>query len=183
VGQVLYPPLDYQSLLYDEWLRFISETGMKSVSACAGQRIDMGEGIVIDVLWPSENLIEGTDSDIDNNCIVLLLKFGEIKILLTGDVMSEAEWELIRARAEINANVLKVGHHGSSTSTTAEFLAVVSPQAAVISVGANNTFNFPSSTILERLEEKVGQENVYCTDINGTVTFVTDGESLWVELD
>jgi competence protein ComEC len=183
VEQVLYPFLDYKSLLYDEWLRFIGETRVKSISACTGQRIDIGEGIAIDVLWPSENFIEGTDSDIDNNSVVLLLTVGEIKFLFTGDVMSEAEWELIRARAEINANVLKVGHHGSSTSTTAEFLAVVNPQAAVICVGANNTFNFPSSTILERLEEKVGQENVYRTDINGTVTFITDGESLWVELD
>ena len=183
VAQVLYSSLDYKSSLYDEWLRFISETGIKSVAAYAGQRIDMGEGVVIDVLWPSGNIIKGSESDIDNISVVLLIKTGKITFLLTGDCMCEAEWELIRARAVVNATVIKVAHHGSATSTMAEFLAVVNPQAAVICVGADNTFNFPSNTVVERLEERVGRGNIYRTDISGTISFITDGERLWVEVD
>ena len=154
VGQVLYPSLDYESSLYDEWLRYIKETGVTSTIACAGQRIDMGDGVFIEVLWPSANPNQGSDSDVDHNSLVLLLKEGDISFLLTGDSMSEAEWELIRERADINATVIKIAHHGSITSTIGEFLAVVNPQAAVISVGANNTYNLPSKEVIERLEAK-----------------------------
>ncbi|OGO18324.1 MAG: DNA internalization-related competence protein ComEC/Rec2 [Chloroflexi bacterium RBG_16_50_11] len=181
VGQVIYPALDYKSSLYDEWLRLVGETGVKSTIACAGQRIDIDDGVVLEVLWPSANLIIGSDSYIDNNSVILLLKVGEIKFLLTSDAMSEAEWELIRRRADIDGTVIKVAHHGSSSSTMMEFLAVVSPQAAVISVGANNTYGLPSDAVVERLEAQVGQENLYRTDIHGTINFITDGERLWVE--
>jgi competence protein ComEC len=136
---------------------------------------------MIEVLWPTSNLIEGSGSDIDNNSVVLLLKQGNVSFLLTGDSMSEAEWELIRARADIKGTVIKVAHHGSTSSTMAEFLAVVDPQAAVISVGANNTYNLPNSSVVARLEATVGQGNVYRTDRDGTITFITDGERLWVE--
>ena len=183
VGQVLYPSLDYESSLYDEWLRYIKETGTKNAIACAGQRIDMGDGITIEILWPSTNPIKGSGSDVDNNSVVLLLKEGKISFLLTGDSRSEAEWELVRERAEVNATVIKVAHHGSITSTTAEFLAVVKPQAAVICVGANNTYGLPDDEVIARLEGRVGEGNVYRTDRDGTITFITDGERLWVEED
>jgi competence protein ComEC len=79
--------------------------------------------------------------------------------------------------------VIKVAHHGSASSTTIQFLSVVNPQAVVISVGANNTYNLPNSDVVMRLEEWVGSTNLYRTDVNGTITFVTDGERLWVEED
>jgi competence protein ComEC len=181
VGQVLSPPSEGESSLYDEWTRFIGAAGIKSTVACAGQQIDLGEGVTIEVLWPSANPIQGSDSDVDNNSVVLLVRDGGVSFLLTGDSMSEAEWELIRARADINGTVIKVAHHGSASSTMAAFLAVVNPQAAVISVGANNTYHLPNSAVVARLDEKLGEANVYRTDENGTVTFITDGERLWVE--
>ena len=85
------------------------------------------------------------------------------------------------ARASGNPqDITWVAHHGSNTSTTAEFLAVVNPQLAVISVGEGNPFGHPSNEIRERLEEKIGSENIYCTDEQGTIEFITDGERLWV---
>ena len=183
VGQVLYPSLDYDSSLYDEWFRCIRETGTKSTIACAGQRINLGDGVFLEILWPSVNPIQSGDSYLDQNSCVLLLRDGDISFLLTGDSTSEAEWELIRARTVVNATVIKVAHHGSATSTMAEFLAIVNPHVAVICVGANNTYSLPDDEVITRLEGMVGEDNVYRTDINGTITFITDGERLWVEED
>ncbi|MHB8104350.1 MAG: ComEC/Rec2 family competence protein [Dehalococcoidales bacterium] len=181
VGQVLYPPSEGESPLYDEWVRFIGEAGTKAMVARAGQLIDLGDGVTLEVLWPTANPLKGSESDIDNNSVVLLVKMGDVSFLLTGDSMSEAEWELIRTRADIKGAVIKVAHHGSKSSSTAQFLAVVNPRAAVISVGANNTYNLPNSTVMARLGEKVGENNVYRTDTDGTITFITDGKRLWVE--
>jgi len=181
VGQVLYPILDYDSPLYDEWSRLIGEKGIESTVARAGQQIDLGDGVVIKVLNPPANLMVGSQSDVDNNSVVLRLKAGDVTVLLTGDIMSETERELVRERAGLIATVLKVGHHGSATSTTPEFLAVVGPRVAVISCGADNRFGHPDAEVLSRLEDRVGADNIYCTAEHGSIDFTTDGERLWVE--
>jgi competence protein ComEC len=79
--------------------------------------------------------------------------------------------------------VLKVGHHGSDTSTTPELLAVVNPQLAVISVGEDNRFGHPAPEVIARLEDRIGAENIYRTDEKGTMEFITDGGRLWVIVD
>jgi competence protein ComEC len=183
VGQVLYPATEGESSLYNEWVRFIGEAGIKSTIAQTGQQIDLGDGVTLEVLWPSTRPITDSGSEVDNNSVVVLLKDGDISFLLTGDSMSEVEWELIRERADIKGTVIKVAHHGSASSTMAQLLAVVNPQVVVISVGANNTYHLPNSDVLLRLEGWVGENNVYRTDLNGTITFITDGEHLWVEED
>jgi beta-lactamase superfamily II metal-dependent hydrolase len=98
-------------------------------------------------------------------------------------MMWEAEFELIYNGANLTSTVLKVAHHGSTTSTTAEFLAVVSPQLAVISVGADNEYGHPSPEVITRLEERLCKENIYRTDEDGTIEFITDGERLWVKTE
>lgn len=182
VGQVLYPSLDYSSPLYDEWLRTIEEKKIKTTLAGDGQRIDMGDGVFVEVLRPKTALPPDVASDIDSDSLVLRLEFGGVSFLLTGDIKSETEWELVRERGPLASTVLKVAHHGSSTSTTPEFLSVVSPGAAVISVGADNDFGLPDAEVIDKLKEKVGQDNIYRTDEQGTITFTTDGEKLWVEV-
>ncbi len=182
VRQVLYPALDYESPVYDEWQRLIEEKGIKHTAALAGQQIDLGEGVFMMVLSPPKNLMAGTESDVDNNSVVLRLSTGDVSFLLNGDIMREAEWELIRKRVDLTSTVLKVAHHGSDTSTTPEFLAVVNPRVAVISCGADNKFGHPSDEVVSRLEQKMGGENIYRTDQQGTIEFTTDGERLWVEV-
>jgi competence protein ComEC len=181
VKQVLYPDLDYSSPSYDEGVRLIGEKGVKSTVARTGEQIDLGDGIVIEVLNPQSELITGSESDIDNNSVALLLKDGKVSFLLTADIMSETEQELLRERADLASTVLKVAHHGSDTSSTQEFLAVVNPQIAVISCGVDNRFGHPDDTVVTRLVEKVGEGNVYRTDTEGTINFWTDGERLWVK--
>ena len=79
--------------------------------------------------------------------------------------------------------VPKVAHHGSDTSTTPEFLAVVNPELAVISVGKDNPYGHPGDEVITRLEENVSSENIYRTDENSTIEFITDGERLWVKVE
>jgi len=181
VEQVLYPDPDYTSPLYEEWSRLIDEKNIESTVACAGQQIDLGDGIVIKVLNPLPEPMTGSQSDIDNNSVVLRLNSGDISFLLVGDIMEETERELIRERADLSATVLKVGHHGSDTSTTPGFLAVVSPQVAVISCSADNRHGHPDDDVLNRLKEVVGPDKIYCTAEHGTIDFITDGQRLRVE--
>jgi competence protein ComEC len=181
VKQVLYPDLDSDSSTYKEWLRLTKD--IKSTIAQAGQEIDLGDGVVIEVLNPQTPLLSDTESDIDNNGVVSRISMEEVSFLLTADIMWEAEFELIAQRASLNSTVLKVAHHGSSASTTPEFLAVVNPRVAVISVGKDNPYGHPGDEVIARLEENVGSENIYRTDENGTIEFITDGERLWVKTE
>lgn len=183
VGQVLYAPQDYASPLYEEWLRLIDEKEIKGTCARKGQRIGLGDGAVIRVLSPTEHLETGTSSDIDNNSVVLRLDDNGIGFLLTGDIFHEAERELLRGRVDIDCDVLKVAHHGADTSTTDAFLAVTSPQVAVVSCGADNRFEHPDEDVIDGLSAEIRTDNIYRTDEHGTVEFITDGEKLRVETD
>ncbi len=179
---MLYPDLEYESPLYDEWLGLLEEKDIKHTLAQAGQQISLGE-VMIEVLNPPPTLLAGTESDIDNNGVVLRLRLGEVSFLLTADITWEAEFELITRRTGLTSTVLKVAHHGSVTSTSTEFLAVADPRLAVISVGEGNSFAHPSDVVMDRLEQKIGQENIYRTDEHGTIEFVTDGGKLWVKME
>ncbi len=183
VKQVLYPDLIFESDIYDEWLNLIQEKDIKYTLAQAGQQINLGREVVIEVLNPQTPLLTGTQSDTDNNGVVLRISAGEVSFLLTADTMWETEFELITRRANLTSTVLKVGHHGSNTSTSPEFLAVVDPQLAVISVGEDNPHGHPTAEVMERLTEQVGSENIYRTDEHTTIEFITDGERLWVKVE
>ena len=180
VKQVLHPDLEFESDVYDEWLRLVREKDIKCTIAQAGQQVVLGE-VVIRVLNPPIPLLAGTESDIDNNGVVLHISKGQVSFLLTADIMWEAEIELVARRANLTSTVLKVAHHGSDTSTTPEFLAVVNPQLAVISVGEDNPFGHPTPEVMKRLEERLGSEKIYRTGKHGTIEFITDGKRLWVK--
>jgi competence protein ComEC len=114
--------------------------------------------------------------------VVLRLDWGEASFLLTGDVEAEAERSLLGSSQPLQADVLKVAHHGSGGSTTAEFLGAVAPDYAVLSVGADNRFGHPHEAVLERLGA-LGDVTVFRTDEQGTVEFVTDGRLMWVQTE
>jgi competence protein ComEC len=183
VEQVLEPGVSYNSSIYQEWCNLVEEKQIKWDTAQAGQEIDLGNGIKIEVLNPPASLWEGTSDDVDNNGVVLRLSWGQLSFLFTADIREEAEFELIGQRANLKSTVLKVAHHGSETSTSQRFLAAVDPEVAVISVGADNPFGHPSPEVLERLIDMVGEDNVYRTDEDGTIEFITDGEKLWLRVE
>ena len=183
VSEVLYPDLAFESAVYDEWLKLIKEREIKSTLAQAGQQISLGDWVVIELLSPRSHPLSVTESDVDNNAAVLRLSLNEVSFLLTADIMREAEFELLYDRANLRSTVRKVAHHGADTSTTLEFLAVVNPQLAVISVGADNDYGHPSVEVMARLIERVDSANIYRTDEDGTIEFTTHGERLWVKTE
>ena len=183
VKQVLEPGVPYESSVYNEWLKLVEEGQIKHNIARAGQEIDLGQGIKIEALNPPLELFEGTSHDVDNNGVVLRLSWSKVSFLFTADIRQEAEFELIGQRANLRSTVLKVAHHGSKTSTSPQFLAAVDPEIAVISVGLDNPFGHPSTEVVERLIDRLGEEKVYRTDTNGTIEFITDGERLWVRME
>ena len=179
VEQVLDLGLPYETFVYQEWLRLIEDREIELIVPRAGGHIDLGSGVEIEVLNPRESLWEGTSDDIDNNGVVLRLSWDNVSFLFTADIRADVELELIMQRANLKANVLKIAHHGSDTSTSEHFLAAVDPEVAVICVGANNSFGHPSPEVLERLIHRLGEDNVYQTQ-DGTIEFITDGERLWL---
>jgi competence protein ComEC len=183
VRQVLEPGIFYETPIYQEWLRLIETQGIEYNIARAGQEIDLGSGINIEVLNPPESLWEGTSDDVNNNGVVLRLSWGQVSFLFTADIREEVEFELIGQRANLRSTVLKIAHHGSDTSTSQHFLVAVDPEVVVICVGADNPFGHPNGEVLARLIERLGEDTVYRTDQDGTVEFITDGEELWVRSD
>lgn len=115
--------------------------------------------------------------DTNNNSIVLRVTFGGTVFLLAGDAEDKEEQSLLRSDVDISADVLKVGHHGSDTSSTQAFLQAVSPKYAAISVGKDSN-NLPKKKILKRLES-VGAR-IFRTDLHGAILFGSDGNSIFV---
>ncbi|MCD6359109.1 MAG: MBL fold metallo-hydrolase, partial [Dehalococcoidia bacterium] len=184
VEKVLESGFEYEIPAYTEWVRLVEEKGIARTLARSGQRIDMGEGIIIDVLHPSDEFVEGAAYDVNNSSVVLRLTQGRINFLFTGDIGMEAERNILHNnRQKLRSTVLKVAHHGSHSSTSDRFLNVVHPQVAVISVGEDNRFGHPDVGVMERLIKQLGVGNIYLTPERGTVTFTTDGEKLWLETE
>lgn len=181
INQVLAPNLVTDSPSYQEWLKLIKTKNIKYVLAQSGQDIKLADGANLKILNPPDTSPGNLESDLENNGIVARLTLNKISFLFTADIGQEAEARLISRRADLTCTVLKVAHHGSSTSTTFDFLNIAKPQIAAISVGAENTFGHPNENTLRRLKEVLGSENIYRTDKSGTIEFTTDGQRIWVK--
>lgn len=186
VGAVLERRVEYESGAYEAWARLVDAEeaqGARVIAASAGQVIMLDDDVKVEVLGPPRELLRGTASDVDNASLALRLVYGEVSVLLTGDIFVAAERGMLESGAVLDSDVLKVPHHGSDSSSTGEFLGAVSPAAAVISVGADNRFGHPDADVVGRLREFVGEGGLYMTSEHGTVEFVTDGERLWVRTE
>ena len=183
VGAVLERRIEYESAAYQAWSRAVKAEmaqGAKVIDASAGQVIALDADVRIEVLGPPPILLGGTESDADNASLVLRLVYGEVSILLTGDIFSEAERALLASGTALDSDVLKVPHHGSDSSSTRDFLSAVSPATAVISVGEGNPYGHPHANVMKRLRERVADGMLFQTAERGTVEFISDGETLWV---
>lgn len=117
--------------------------------------------------------------DPNDTSLVIKISYGEKSLILTGDIMEMGERILLEGRPPVSGDVIKIGHHGSETSTSQEFLSAVNPSVAVITVGENDQYGLPDRIVLNRLNE-IGAK-IYRTDIDGAVTVRTDGKSLNVD--
>jgi competence protein ComEC len=180
VGHVVSSPNEAETQLAKTWRETIAEKELLYDELTAGAWIDLGEGASLQVLGPPKEPIGGSGAaeDRNNNSLVLMLRWGSISFLLTGDLETDGEKALLDEHADLAATVLKVAHHGSAYGTSAALLAAVRPSISVISVGEND-FGQPAPSTLQRLEN-----TVLCrADEEGDVTFSTDGERLWLKTE
>lgn len=167
VDNVLLTGVNSQSGSYNQ---FLEEVIKKDIPFfIAEQLVDFKFGdLVLDVLYPFDGLLLEDVENLNNSSIVIMLKYRDQRILLTGDMEQEVEEELLAHHVDLRADVLKVGHHGSKTSSTLSFLAKVRPKKAVIQVGNSNSYGHPNEITLRNLRA-VGAE-VYRTDLLGRVS-------------
>ncbi len=147
--------------------------GITVVRHWEGDEFQLG-GAKVDVLFPPRDWPVGLEPK-NNDSMVLQVSYGATSVLLEGDAEKAVE-RRIAALHHPQADLLKVGHHGSSTSTTSEILQSVKPSFAVISVGFRTSFGLPKADVLQRLQNS--GTHVYRTDLNGAVTFYLDGHSV-----
>ena len=149
----------------------IKAKGMKATVPTVGETFKVGTATAT-ILAPNSSSYE----DINNTSIVIRLTFGSNSFMFDGDAEDVSENEMLSKGFNISADLLKVGHHGSSSSTTQNFLNKVNPKYAVISVGKGNTYGHPTQSTMSKLKAK--NISVYRTDENGTIVATSDGKNI-----
>lgn len=173
VDQILYSGIDYDSNVYEEWKRIVEEQDIPLLEARQGQIIKLNEASMF-ILFPGSQEID--KENINNSSVVSKLVYGESTFLFTGDAEKEVENELLASDINLEAEVLKVGHHGSKTASTKDFLAQVSPMYAVISAGKDNKFGHPHEETLEKFINL--ETNILRTDVSGDIKCISDKKEI-----
>jgi len=158
----------------DNLIRIAAERNINVLKCREGDMLKIDKKTKIHVLHPGINH-KYNKSALNNLSLVLKLEYKNIRMLFTGDIEKEAEDDILNSGMDIKANVLKVAHHGSDSSTQEDFLKAVMPDAAVISVGRNN-FGHPSGKVLERISG-LGVR-LFRTDEDGGISIITDGSKM-----
>ena len=170
VGTAYCPVTSGTTKTFQSFVKYLKKQGKSITVPKAGDEFSLGSAQVR-ILGPTDPQAEG-----NNSSIVLKVTFGDTSFLFTGDAEREEEQELLESGYDLESTVLKVGHHGSDTSTSYLFLRTVNPQYAVISVGADNTYGHPTEAVLSRLRD--ADVKTYRTDLQGTITAVSDGKKV-----
>ena len=185
VKELVYNGIPSTSKYFINALKAAKANGTQQVKVKAGDVLDFGNGVSFEIVSPSQSLIDEDTAaikakkkvDVSNESVVGRLTFGNFAMLFTGDAEGPVEKDMVASYGKkLKCQVLKAGHHGSKTSSTAEFLKLVQPESVVMSLGVNNQYGHPHEALLNRLQ-KQGIKNIYRTDANGTITIVSDGSS------
>lgn len=174
IGQIYMPKAVTTTKTYENLLLTIKDKNLKIKTAKAGNTIIDTDDLKLVVLAPNQDSYES----LNNYSIVLKLTYKEKSFLFMGDAETLSEKEIT---GDVQADVLKVGHHGSRTSTSQAFLNKVNPSYAIISVGLNNDYKHPHQEVIDRLEKK--NIKIYRTDQNGDIMFTTDGYNIDVKVE
>lgn len=179
VGHVIMEPYTYatETKVYKNLEEAITTHSVTTIDPSPNDIYSVGE-LEITILGPLD-----TYTDKNNNSIVARVDYGDTSLLMTGDASKKSESALVAQYAssgKLRCDVLKVGHHGSDSSTSENFLAAVKPTMAIISCGKDNKYGHPKAEILERLE--ASNITVYRTDLVGSIVLITDGVTITYQL-
>jgi beta-lactamase superfamily II metal-dependent hydrolase len=164
---------------FDEYAAALKQNGAQYEKAEPGKKYDLGGGVFLTVLAPSEpffnkDQMKAGGNETNANSIVLRLEYGEFSMLFMGDAEVQTEQRLLGKDLELTATVIKIGHHGSKYATSDELIKRVKPEAAIISDGAWNRYGHPSQAVLDRL--RGAKIAVYRTDLQGEISLTTKGK-------
>ena len=170
VGTAYCPETTGTTEKFQSFVKYLAQRGKQITVPTAGETFALG-GAQIQILGPLHRAEDSND-----NSIVLKVSFGATSFLFTGDAERAEEQDLLNSGVNLQSTVLKVGHHGSDTSTSYPFLRAVAPQYAVISVGAGNSYGHPTEAVLSRLRD--AGVTTFRTDMQGEITAVSDGQTI-----
>lgn len=175
IGDIYMPEVMHNTRTFENLMLAIEKKGLQIKSPVAGSFIDLDKDLEIQILGPVSSNYES----LNNYSIVNKITYKSNSFLFTGDAEKMAEDEMIAEGYNLKIDVLKVGHHGSTTSTSPAFVSAVKPKYSVIMAGRDNPYGHPDSIILNRLR-LVGSE-VFRTDLDGTIVMISDGNKINVE--
>ncbi|MDP3769558.1 MAG: MBL fold metallo-hydrolase [Candidatus Sungbacteria bacterium] len=173
VRMVIESGAAYPSADYSQWQRLLKEKNVNVVSARAGQHVALSDMARLDILTPTQDFSQQTPANIHDAIVISRISYGSTTILFMGDAEKMSEYQMLFSGMPIASDVLKIGHHGSKTSSVQDFLAAVHPQYAVISVGRKNRYGHPHQEVIERIK-KLGI-SLLRTDTDGDIVFESDG--------
>lgn len=179
VNTIWYNGQTHTTVTFERFIDAVLESGARYHEPVRGETVELGR-LVIEVLHPTESAAD-YDGHLHDHNIVLRARYGDVAFMLTGDAEAPVEAELIEAGLDLSARVLKIGHHGSHSSTSPKFVAEVAPEIAVYQAGEDNRYGHPHRETLETLA-KAGVM-VYGADTHGTVIVTTDVQGLTVTTD
>jgi len=171
IGKIYMPKATSNTKTFRDVVSAIKARGMKITAPTVGETFKVGSATAT-ILAPNS----GGYKDLNNFSIVIRVTFGSNSFIFDGDAEDVSENEMLSKGLNVSADVLKVGHHGSNSSTTEAFLNKVNPKYAVISVGKGNSYGHPHKTTMDKLKAK--GIKVYRTDENGTIVASSDGKNI-----
>ncbi len=174
IGTIYMPKVATTTKTFEDVLDAIESKELKVTTPEIDSEFSLGD-LKFKILWTSDD-----EDNLNSSSIVLKMTFDELSYIFAGDAEAAEEKEIIKSGYNIEAQVLKLGHHGSSTSSSEEFLDKVSPSIAIIMTGEGNSYGHPHKEVLERLEAR--NIKVYRTDTDGTILITSDGKSNKVEV-
>ena len=174
IGELYMPRISHNTQTFERLLTAIENNGLEINTAKAGESVIYLPDLQVDIVAP----VKDSYNELNDFSAIIKIVYGNTSFLFMGDAEAAAEGQIA---ADVSADVLKVGHHGSSASTTQDFLNKVAPTYAVISVGSGNTYGHPADQTLSRLND--ANVKVYRTDLQGTIVFTSDGNKITVNTD
>ena len=166
---------------YEDYKAGVNSSGANYAQAQPGTKIDLGGGALLTILAPSEPLftkdqMKTGGNEPNANSIVVRLDYGSFSMLLAADAEDQTEHRLLTKDLNLEAQVLKVAHHGSKYASSADFLNRVKPEFAIVSCGAWNRYGHPAQSVLDRLRAVNPAMKLYRTDLHGEITLSTRGK-------
>lgn len=172
IGKFYMPKVTTTTKTYKDVINSAKSKNLSIDTASKGIILDLGQEVQAKMLAP----VSSKYDELNDYSAVIKLVYKNTSFLFTGDAGEVSEKEMIKNKEDLSATVLKVGHHGSSTSTTSEFLNLVNPKYAVISVGKVNDYGHPAASTVNRLEKK--GIKIFRTDESGTIIAASDGNNV-----